>query len=74
MGLKLVERLKGFLTAINVEPAWFLYFVGIGMFYMPSQVPLKSLPKKKIHIEENFKGALPGEGVQSESRPLLCNL
>ena len=47
MDVKLVERLKGFLTAINVEPAWFLYFVGIGMFYMPSQVPF---PQKKRYM------------------------
>ena len=52
MDVKLVERLKGFLTAINVEPAWFLYFVGIGMFYMPSQVPF---PKKRYMWTEIFK-------------------
>ena len=40
MVVKLLERLKEFVTAINVEPAWLFYFVGIGMFYMPSQVPL----------------------------------
>jgi len=37
MVVKLLERLKEFVTAINVEPAWLFYFVGIGMFYMPSQ-------------------------------------
>ena len=40
MGGKLMNRLKEFVAAINVEPAWLLYFVGIGMFYMPSQVPI----------------------------------
>ena len=40
MVVKLLERLKEFVRAINVEPAWLFYFVGIGMFYMPSQVPL----------------------------------
>ena len=37
---KLMDRLKEFVAAINVEPAWLFYFVGIGMFYMPSQVPI----------------------------------
>ena len=45
MGVRLVERLKEFVRAINVEPAWFLYFVGIGMFYMPSQVTISQILK-----------------------------
>ena len=45
-----MERLKEFVTAINVEPAWLLYFVGIGMFYMPSQVPISQILNASLCI------------------------
>jgi len=37
MGYKLFARLKEFVGAINVEPGWLLWMMGLGMFYMPAQ-------------------------------------
>ena len=45
-----MERLKDFVAAINVEPAWVLYFVGIGMFYMPSQVPISQTLNDSLYL------------------------
>ena len=50
--MRLVERLKEFVTAINVEPAWLLYFVGIGMFYMPSQVPISQMLNNSFYLQK----------------------
>ena len=47
---KLMDRLKEFVAAINVEPAWLLYFVGIGMFYMPSQVPILQILNDFLYL------------------------
>ena len=47
---KLMDKLKEFVTAINVEPAWLFYFVGIGMFYMPSQVPISQILNDSLYL------------------------
>ena len=61
---KLMDSLKEFVAAINVEPAWLLYFVGIGMFYMPSQVPISHILNdffyncintKELYLEKTCK-------------------
>ena len=42
MGYKLFARLKEFVSAINVEPGWLLWMMGLGMFYMPAQVRVRT--------------------------------
>ena len=48
--VKLVKKFKEFVTEINVEPAMLFFFVGMGMFYMPSQVPFSQMLSILISI------------------------
>ena len=63
MGVKLVKKFKEFVTEINVEPAMLFFFVGMGMFYMPSQVHFSQvlvilyicINTKELYLEKTCK-------------------
>ena len=63
MGVKLVKTFKEFVTEINVEPAMLFFFVGMGMFYMPSQVHFSQvlvilyicINTKELYLEKTCK-------------------
>ena len=63
MGVKLVKKFKEFVTEINVEPALLFFFVGMGMFYMPSQVHFSQvlvilyicINTKELYLEKTCK-------------------
>ena len=50
MGVKLVKKFKEFVTEINVEPAMLFFFVGMGMFYMPSQVHILQIQNDFLYL------------------------